>query len=662
LNRASVKRVPALLVVDAQVEFLSHPGLTPGREQLVAGIQEWLSDCRMLGWPVAHVRTVVSADGSDCMPHWRERSPIPCSEGSGGAAVDAALAEQTGEPVFRKRFYSAFDDLALRRWIESEAITDLVVTGAHTHACILATCLDALALGITVWIDTDAVASYDPEHAAHALAWMNGRVARCGSRKEVIAELIPTAGKLRPFASRRTWHHIDPCDGRTLLDEVPLQSAEEVDAAITRLLERTTGWRPAPDGERRQALRAWSASLRTQVDEAAQLICQQVGKPLRDARAEALYGLSLLESAVAHVPDNGGSGMSFREQAGGLTAIITAWNNPLATAIGKIAPALACGNPVVWKPAPAGAAVARWLLRSLDEAGLGGQVLAVHGDARTALAVVDHAAVARVSFTGSIAAGRALSVRCAARMIPFQGELGGNNGAIVLEDADIEAVIADLVPAMFSFAGQRCTAIRRIIVARKISNAFGQSLAEAVEALETGSPNLPDTVLGPVVSHDKRASLQQQIDHALATGSHLLAQGTLAKGLPDEGFWLPATVLEDVPERLPLVTEEQFGPVVVMQQADDLQHGIAMLNATGHGLLATLYSNDPRARDRFEASAHAGILSINRARPDFDPALPFGGWGLSGVGLPEHGHWGRQFNTRPQAVYRHAPAKSGADA
>jgi acyl-CoA reductase-like NAD-dependent aldehyde dehydrogenase len=452
--------------------------------------------------------------------------------------------------------------------------------------------------------------------------------------------------------------HIDPCDGHTVLDQVPLQSTDEIDAAIVRLTGSAPDHRPPSPTERAAALERWARGLRQRADEAASLIVRQVGKPLRDARAEVAYGLALLEASLSQTLADADEGGRMRQRPGGLTAIVTAWNNPFAIPIGKLAPALGSGNPVVWKPAPAGSAVARWLLQSLAEADLGAQVTAVLGDARAALALADHPAVARLSFTGSLAGGRALAWRCAARMIPFQGELGGNNAAIVMPDADLDAVVADLAPAMFSFAGQRCTAIRRIIVHRDAHPALSRCLADAVAALSTAAPGAEDTVLGPVISRHKQTSLQGLIQEGLSAGGRILARGSVGADLPEGGFWLPATVLQDVPDDSPLVMDEQFGPVAVVQTARDLDHALALANGTGYGLLAALYSGDANTLERFEADARAGILSINRARPAFDPALPFGGWSGSGMGMPEHGGWGRAFNALPQAVYRHAAPRA----
>lgn len=646
-----MKRV-ALVVLDAQIGFLADPGLTPRRDALVARIGDWLRHFRAEGLPIAHVRTVVRTDGSDCMPHWRRRSPIPCTEGSADAAADPTLVELPGEGVFRKRLYSAFGDPGLARWIESRAISDLVVAGVHTHACVLATCLDALPRGIGVWIDREAVGSYDPAHAALALAWMDGRVARCASREALLA-LLPRrqTGLRRLPAELAAWQHTDPCDGVTVLDEVPLQSAEQIDRAICGLLSSSGAEAQTPRTELRGALRRWATALEADAEQIARQVCRQVGKPLRDARGEVEYGLALLRSAAMESPepDDAAAGVHFRP--GGLTAVITAWNNPVATAIGKIAPALACGNTVAWKPALAGSAVARSLVASLGAAGLGGRIVLLEGDARTALALADHPAVERLSFTGSIAAGRALAVRCAARMLPFQGELGGNNAAIVLGDADLDAVVADLVPAMFSFAGQRCTAIRRIIVEVAVHDALASRLARAVEALTTELPDHPRAILGPVIARDKQAALLQGVERSCLAGGRLLARGAVAAGLPPGGFWLPAMLLQDLEASDPLVAEEQFGPVVVIEAAVGLQAALERLNASGHGLLAALYSEDPQAQRCFATRARAGILSINRARPDFKPDLPFGGWGLSGYGPPEHGRWARDFGTRPQALY-----------
>lgn len=167
----------ALLLVDVQQDFLQTVGLSPEARTLEKSLSELLAHARKKAWRVFHVRTLVAADGSNAMPHWR--GLMRCVAGTAGAEPPAALKALPGEPVFEKRFYSPFDDPGLAAGLHAAGVGTVIVAGLYTHACVRSAAVDAYARGFDVIVPIDAVASYDPEHAAITLRWMHGRVARC---------------------------------------------------------------------------------------------------------------------------------------------------------------------------------------------------------------------------------------------------------------------------------------------------------------------------------------------------------------------------------------------------------------------------------------------------------------------------------------------------
>lgn len=584
----------ALLLVDLQEEYLARPGLVPPRETLIANIATALADARASGELVVHVRT----DGQP-MPH---RSVVP------DATPPAALAEQPGEPVFAKRFFSAFDAPGLDQALMAAGTTTLRLAGLHTHACLHATALDAYAKGYAVEIDEALIASDSPAHAAQSLAWLGTRAATIITRKAEV------------------WLHRDPCDQDRVIAEVPSMDIGDFSGLKTVV-------------DRADRLQLWYDTLSQSRSDVVQALVDTVAKPIADAEAEVTYGLALLARTIATLStDEPHDALTVTHRPVGRAGLITPWNNPFAIPLGKLGPAIAYGNTILWKPALPGTPLARLLYTSLEAVGLADGVALITGGAATGRAMIERGDLDLLSFTGSVPVGREIIAAAGNRALPVQAELGGCNAAIVDSSADVDSAAVDLATAMFSFAGQRCTAIRRVIILSDIAQAFTDRLAAEVAALRLGHPADPATQIGPVI--DRPA--QQRF----------LALGAAPAAQPDAGCWLTPTLLGDLPADHPLLTSEVFGPLAAVRVARDLDHALALHNATDFGLLGVLYTADPANEARFVAEARAGMLSINRARPPFSAAGPFTGWKNSGFGPPEHGRWNRDTYARPQAIYR----------
>ena len=323
----------ALLLVDLQEEYLARPGLVPPRETLIANVATALAEARAAGEPVFHIRT----DGEP-MPH---RTTAP------DATPPPELAEQPGEPVFTKRFFSAFDAPGLDAALREAGITRLRLAGLHTHACLHATALDAYARGYEVEIDEALIASDSPAHAAQSLAWLDTRAAN------VITSPTPV------------WLHRDPCDQNRILAEIPSTPVGEIDLH--------------PAKEPADRLRQWHEILTASRDLFVQALVDTVAKPIRDAEAEVAYGLRLLAHTIGtHSTDEPYDTHGVNHRPVGRVGIITPWNNPFAIPLGKLAPAIAYGNTVLWKPALPGTIVARLLMKSLEDCELAGSVAIVH--------------------------------------------------------------------------------------------------------------------------------------------------------------------------------------------------------------------------------------------------------------------------------------------
>lgn len=619
----------ALLLVDLQRDYLDRPGLVPDEAALVAATARLLRGFRQSGAPIAHVRTLVRADGSDAMAHWRAAPALPCVEGSPGAAPPEALAEQEGELVARKSRYRGFADPELDGWLRARGVARVVIAGIYAHACVRETALDAFELGYDVTIADEAVGSDDPVHAERTRSWLDGRAATYRGVDDILDTL--SAAGAAPAALVRSAVH----------------AATAAQAA----------WATVPGGIRADLLDRWAGAMEAERVELERIVVTEVRKPRRAAADEVHRAIAHVRTAAAMArraaPVPIADGITVRQAPVGVVGIVMPWNNPLALPCAKIAPALALGNSVVFKPAPEGAGTARLLLSMLASVGAPPSLVTmVSGGASVGSALVRDPGIDAVAVTGSIATGRSIATACARRGIPLQAELGGNNAAIVLPDADLADVVPALVRNAFAYAGQRCTAVRRFVVHRDILSDFERRAAEAVAALRIGDPE-DDPDLGPVISVAAAERITAAVSAAVASGAILVASGVVPDAVSHDAF-VPATLLRADDPALAIVQEETFGPVAVIQPADDLDEAIALANGVEQGLLMAACTDDPAALDRIRHEARVGILQVGGGILPVHPDAPFGGWKASGIGPPEHGVWDEQFMARPQAVYGRA--------
>jgi len=615
----------ALLLVDLQQDFLDRPRLSPPAPVLIHRAQTLLRGAREADVPVLHCHTRVARDGSNRMPHWQTAGITECVAETRGVEPPVALRPAEGERVFFKRFFSAFGDAALEVALRDDGVDTLILAGNYAHACVRATALDAYARGLQVWIASDVVGTTEPDHAEITRLYLEPRGARWLPSREILAHLH---GRPCDAACVRR----DPRDWARAASEFEIAGTEEVAAACGGARRTERDLDPG-------ALERCATLLDARGEQFARIVAEEVGKPLRYARAE-------VRAAIAHIRSAAGLESRAHLRPHGVVALVTPWNNPIAIPLGKIAPALRFGNAVVWKAACEAPRTARAVLELLREAGVPEHaVCLVLGDAETARSLIDRPEVRAVSLTGSIATGRAAAVRCLRGGQPLQAELGGNNAAIVLPDYDFETAAGDLAREAFGFAGQRCTATRRFLVDETIASEFERALVAATEVLPVGDPLDAATEVGPLVSRPHRDTVLASLQ-----GVDVLCGGAIPDRM-DHGCWLtPAVVRGQGPDSR-LAQEESFGPVALVIPVRGFEHALAVANGVEHGLAATLLTNQLDLRAEFGDRVQAGIVKFTPGPFEIDAAAPFGGWKASGLGPPEHGRWDREFYTRPQARY-----------
>ncbi|MGH2954353.1 MAG: aldehyde dehydrogenase family protein [Solirubrobacterales bacterium] len=629
---------PLLLLVDLQRDFLATPGLEPGVAAVVARAEALLAGARVAGAEIVHVWTSVSREDDRRMPHWRREGRWLCELGTPGHQPPPALEPRPDEPVIHKTGFNPFAGGELDRLLEAARPEPLVIAGVHLHGCVRQAVLEAYERHrVAVWVAADATATDDPVHGAITRRYLERRAARFLEVEQVL-DRFGSGAPARLEA-----------DGELRLG-----------ALASRAREALPEWQKAGPVARAALLERAAELLAPRATELAEAMAIEIGKPIRYGAAEVRRSAEMLRAVArrASARDGGEAAgpAEVRRRPLGVIAVITPWNNPVYIPLGKIAAALAHGNAALWKPSPAAQGIAERIVAVLERAGApAGLVGLVAGGPAAAKAVMSEPSVEAVTITGSSEAGFAAQEACARRRIPLQAELGGNNAAVVWPDADLPRAARELAEGAFALAGQRCTANRRIVAHRACRDELVELLQRETAALEWGDPRREATRVGPLVSATARDRVAGLVERAAADGAGVIVPHDTAGAAPARGFdgaWYPPTIVCCDEPGHEIVQGESFGPVAVVQTADDWEGALALVNAVPQGLVAAIFSSSRELAARFADEAAVGIVKVDRSTADADVDVPFGGWKSSGLGPPEHGAFDRDFYTRPQAIYR----------
>jgi aldehyde dehydrogenase (NAD+) len=345
----------------------------------------------------------------------------------------------------------------------------------------------------------------------------------------------------------------------------------------------------------------------------------------------------------------------------GVVGVITPFNFPIAIPAWKIAPALIYGNTVVWKPASTVPLLAIRLAQALTEAGLpAGALNLLIGNSAIGDAIVNHAGVDAITFTGSTGVGRCIAAAAAARGVPVQAEMGGKNAALVLDDADVDLALDQVMLGAFRSTGQKCTATSRLVLTDGIADRFLDALVARADALVVGDPTDERTEMGPVVSGSAKAGITGGIEASRSEGMSVLAGGGgYSDGPLAHGYFLAPTVVE-LPGPARVWTEELFGPVLAVRRAADTEQAFALANDSEFGLSAAVFTQDLTRTLQAIEHIDVGVLHINSESAGADPHVPFGGAKKSGLGPKEQGGAAREFFTHTTTVYLRGGAPTGA--
>jgi betaine-aldehyde dehydrogenase len=475
-----------------------------------------------------------------------------------------------------------------------------------------------------------------------------------------LKELTPAGGR-PPRAPRAasSFRVLNPATG-ALLAEIPVDGAVQIEAAVTRAQAAQKKWAALTGAERGRILQRAARMLRERNEELAHLETLNTGKPIQETRAvDVLSGAECLEYFAGIAAGIAGEHLNFGPQAFGYTrreplgvvAGIGAWNYPLQIACWKSAPALACGNAMIFKPAELTPLTAIKLEEIYAAAGVPtGVFQVVQGLADTGRLLTRHPQIRKVSLTGEVGTGRAVMADAAATLKQVTLELGGKSPLIVFGDAKLENAVSGALLGNFYSAGEVCSNGTRVFVHRSLRAAFIERLRERTEAMKVGDPLDPSTQVGALISEEHMDKVLGFIARGRAQGARLVTGGSrVTAGELARGFFVAPTVFDGCRDDMDIVRQEIFGPVMSVLEFEDEAEVVARANATEFGLSAAVFTNDLARAHRVIANLEAGTCWINHY--NITPVeLPFGGVKMSGLGR-ENGRAAIEHYTQLKSVY-----------
>jgi alpha-ketoglutaric semialdehyde dehydrogenase len=463
----------------------------------------------------------------------------------------------------------------------------------------------------------------------------------------------------------QTYQVRNPARPDEVVGEFARAEPEHVDAAYRAARSAAREWRRTPALRRGDILQRAAAILAERSEQIATEFTREEGKTLAEARAEVERGVQILRFFAGEAAQPRGEVhpsvaperflYSVREPLG-VVCLITPWNFPVAIPLWKIAPALAYGNTVVWKPATITPGCAVNVARALEDAGLPAGVLNLITGPASAVgqALVEHPEVDGISFTGSAEVGRGIQRTAVERGVKVQLELGGKNPVIVLDDADLDQAVEQTVRGAMMSTGQKCTATSRAIVVGDAGDAFASRLLDRVRSLRVGDPLDPEVDIGPLSSREQFENVLAYLDVARDEG-HRLATGGSPLKTGGDGYFVEPTVYLDVDPASRIGREEIFGPVLGVMRAASLEEALAIANSVEFGLSASIFTRDLREAFEFIDEIEAGIVHVNSETAGAEPQVPFGGYKASSSHSREQGKAARDFYTQIKTVYLDMP-------
>lgn len=437
-----------------------------------------------------------------------------------------------------------------------------------------------------------------------------------------------------------------------IFDHAPECSAEQLDTAFAAAERAYRTWK-ADDGLRRASLLKAAEILTSSVGIIAPILTAEQGKPLADAQMEVFASAAWLnyyanlESPRVVLRDDDHARVEVVRRPIGVVAGITPWNFPLVLAFWKIAPALVAGNTMVLKPSPFTPLATLKTVELLQDAFPAGVLNAVSGGDGLGALMTSHPVPRKISFTGSTATGRKVAASAAPDLKRLTLELGGNDPAIILDDADPVAVANAIFESAFNNCGQVCSAIKRVYVPESLHDQVVDVLAERASSIVVGDGTDPASKMGPINNAPQYERVKMLVADALSNGATAVTGGA---AMDRPGYFFTPTILAGAHEGIKIVDEEQFGPALPVMSYRTVDEVIERANNTQFGLSGSVWGGDGDRAAQVASQLECGTIWVN-THLQLAPNQPFGGFKWSGVGT-ENGIWGLEAFTEVQAIHR----------
>ena len=453
----------------------------------------------------------------------------------------------------------------------------------------------------------------------------------------------------------------NPSDLSDLIGDYGQARAADLDDALAAARAAQPIWARAGVQKRHDVLMAIGTELMARAEEIGRLLSREEGKPLAEGKGElyragqfftyyAAEALRLHGDLAESVRP--GIEIDVRREPVGVVAIVSPWNFPVATPAWKIAPALAYGNAVVWKPAnltPA-SAVALTEIIARQDIPKGLFNLVPGPGAAVGQRLVESPVVDAISFTGSVPVGRQIAASAISYMPKLQMEMGSKNPFLVMDDADLDLAVAHAAGAAFGGTGQKCTAASRLIVHEEVHDAFVDKLTKAAKAFVVGHALEDGTQIGPVVSASQLAQNLEYIAVGQAEGAQLLCGGERLER-KTEGYYMAPAVFAGTRNEMRINREEMFAPITCVMKAGSYDEALAIANDSEFGLTAGIMTRSLARASHFRANMRAGTVMVNLPTAGTDYHVPFGGRGASSYGPREQGRYAAEFYTTVKTAY-----------
>ena len=455
--------------------------------------------------------------------------------------------------------------------------------------------------------------------------------------------------------------NLNPSDLSDVIGLYTQADAEQLDRALDAARKAQAEWAAAGIEQRQNALMAIGEELMARSAELGELLSREEGKPLAEGKGEVYragqFFTYYAAETLRQIGDNAdsvrpGVDIDVRREPVGVVAVISPWNFPTATASWKIAPALAFGNAVIWKPAnltPASAVALTEIIAKQDlPKGLFSLVMGSGGSIGQRL--VESPGVDAISFTGSVPVGKGIASAAIQNLTRVQMEMGSKNALAIMDDGDLDIAVAVALGGAFGGSGQKCTASSRLIVHEGVHDAFVEKLVAGAKAFNVGHALAEGTQIGPVVSDGQLKDNLDYIETGKSEGAELLCGGERLERAT-EGYYMAPAVFAGSTNAMRINREEMFAPIAAVIKVSSYEEALATLNDTNFGLTSGIVTRSLARANHFRRHARTGCVMVNLPTAGTDYHVPFGGRGDSSYGPREQGGYAKEFYTTVKTSY-----------